>query len=146
MCLKFITAIMVIVAIAGCSPQQDADLSTDQHEAVIDELRLQLRDLSKEKDRLTMDNRILSAKLEELVAREKLLVDKTNRLTFLNDQQIKQIEVLADAPAQRDAYKAKCQQLQEEIIHLKSQIKREPTSRGTVSTPTTAATKSLQQN
>ncbi|HUT60031.1 MAG TPA: hypothetical protein VNA25_19470 [Phycisphaerae bacterium] len=71
---------------------------------------------------LKAENEILRSELDELRVRERRLAEQLKDLKFLNAQQLKQIEALADAPEQRDQYKAKAEQLEQELKRLKDQL------------------------
>ena len=68
------------------------------------------------------DNEILHSQINELRVRERRLSDQLRELKFINAQQTKQIEALADAPEQRDKYKRKAEQLEEEAKRLRDQL------------------------
>lgn len=77
-----------------------------------------------EKDNVTLTslNAILKEQVKELSEREKLLARRVNRLKFLNARQQEQIQVLAGAPSQRDAFRAKGEQLTMEVARLNKRI------------------------
>lgn len=65
---------------------------------------------------------ILAARLAEQLEREKRLSVEVNKLRFLTARQEEQIRALAGAPAERDAYREKCQKLTIELARLRKQI------------------------
>ena len=67
---------------------------------------------------LEAEKKVLTSRLEELSAREKVLAGKVRELQFVNARQAEQIEALAEAPAERDLYKARAQKLQLDVTHL----------------------------
>ena len=77
-----------------------------------------------ELDAVKAHNRILAARLVELTDREKRLVKELNRLRFLHVQQQQQIQALADAPAERDALKKRCDALSAEVSRLVERLAR----------------------
>jgi len=122
--VRVLSAILVAcsaVAVGGCEPSAPPPTAATQpapasaHES---EAAGQARELDAAKGQ----NVILSARLEELLERERRLSDEVNRLKFLNAQQNSQIQALAGAPAERDALREKCRQFEAELSELKAQV------------------------
>ena len=122
--MRVLPAILVAcsaVAVGGCEPSAPPPTAATQpgpasaHES---EAAGQAREL----DAAKSQNVILSARLEELLERERRLSDEVNRLKFLNAQQDYQIQALAGAPAERDALREKCRQFEAELSELKAQV------------------------
>jgi len=67
---------------------------------------------------LEAEKKVLTSRLEELSTREKVLAGKVRELQFVNTRQAEQIQALAEAPAERDLYKARAQKLQLDVTRL----------------------------
>lgn len=75
-------------------------------------------------DTLTAENRALQQRLDELRAREQILSERLRKLEFEYLQQIRQIEALSKAPAERDRYKEQAEKLAMRIARLEATIDR----------------------
>jgi chromosome segregation ATPase len=108
-------------AFAGCRTSgKTSSLAASQRDAAQADDRI--AKLESQIESLKLDNRLLSARLEEQYSRENRLSAELSRLKFRNAKLAEQIEILAVVPAQRDSYKARCEQLSVEIAGLKKQL------------------------
>jgi hypothetical protein len=66
--------------------------------------------------------KLLEMEKADLLKREENLSAELRRVNFINQQQVKQLHDLADAPKDRDAYKASAEQLQAQNDQLTKQV------------------------
>ena len=110
----------VLVSIApGCSLRR---AETDPAPTTGPDPAEQVKSLREENQELRNRNKILSARLEEWAERDKHLSERISRLAFLNEGRREQIRTLADAPAERDAYRKKSEKLALEAARLRKRI------------------------
>ena len=67
---------------------------------------------------------VLRQRIGELSDRNDRLVEEIRRLKFTNTQLRKQLEVVGDAPRQRDKYRALAAALEAEVRRLRRQVRR----------------------
>jgi hypothetical protein len=99
-----------------------------------------VKDLEADLAAARSENAILKGRLDALTLRESQLADSLRDQKFLAEQGEKQIKVLARAPGERDTYKARCQELEAQILRLEAdyaQLLRAATAAGAKIPPRT---------
>jgi len=86
------------------------------------QLNGRIADLERENQILRDTNRTLCDRVEELKRREEHLAERVRKLRFANDQQKRQIDVLALAPLERDRYKAQAEVLAAKVSSLEKEL------------------------
>jgi hypothetical protein len=72
---------------------------------------------------LQSENALLKAQLEDAQVRDRQLSEQVKDLQFLTTQQEKQIKILAEAPVERDKFKAQVEELQAQNLLLRERIR-----------------------
>lgn len=85
-------------------------------------LREQIEDLRQQVATLKAENAIHTSRIKELLIRNEALAKGLREQQFANAQQEKQIEALAPAPKERDAYKAQVLELTMERARLARKV------------------------
>jgi predicted nucleic acid-binding Zn-ribbon protein len=79
-----------------------------------------VRDLETDLAAARSENVILRSRLEAVTARETQLADSLREQQFLAEQGERQIKVLAKAPGERERYKARCEELEAQVLRLET--------------------------
>ena len=112
--------LLIMLCCVGCvAPEDDNILLLEQ-----DKIRLTKRvdELKARIATMEGENAMLQSRITELRLREGSLAERINNLKFLVEQQDKQIGVLADAPKQRDRYKAEVEEFKRVVNELRKTI------------------------
>jgi len=109
-------------ALAGCQKMdwwKKADAAPARSEAPDPNLVLTPEQVAE----LRNENTLLKAQLEDAQVRDRQLAEQVKELRFLDDQQQKQIKYLAEAPGERDRFKAQVEELKAENQLLRERIR-----------------------
>ena len=120
-CKIFIVTITVLTSlIGGCGFKRDKAPATNQ--PTLSSELVAYRKVKQENYELKDKIRLLSARIDELENREQHLSQKLRLTNFSNTQYKKQVDALATAPAQRDIYKLRCDELTKQVEQLQKTL------------------------
>lgn len=112
-----VTVLVAMLFAPGCVPPTTQPVEDEAPPS--DPVRAKLR---AEIEELNAQNKLLNTRLDEMNARERQLSEELNRLRELSKQLENQVRSLAVAPLERDAYKARCERLGEQVAELERRL------------------------
>ena len=115
------TCLVLLVSGVGCVQETQEVQESNEPEVLV--LKRESVKLRKEKEEAERQNIILKDKVASLTSRSQKLTKKVADQDFELKQLRRQVETLADLPAERDRYKEQVKQLKAEVAKLEMQLR-----------------------
>lgn len=119
---RIIACLVFLGACVGCVPEPQPEIQESREPDVLTLKRKNVR-LRKAKEEAENQNIILKDKVASLTTREQKLSKAVAEQKFELEQLRRQVETLADLPAERDRYKEQVDKLKAEVVRLELELR-----------------------